>query len=234
MSRVYDRQASERAVAVAAVAFSINSLEEDAMEHQRKRKIRAKERSRKEATSSMQPQLVAAAGRVSIKQNQNAGGTRTPTRTPTPKPTRQDYRVEQTVFPSNRPGDHHLSSPKETGLIQNQKQNGTKPDSWEKAQMAKINKRYEKLKSSILAWENEKKVRARIKMERRKITLEQRRTRNQQHFDAKISRIDNISRGARDQLEEKRRKEESGIKEKARKMRMPGQKSVKYCFCFGM
>ncbi|GMP33369.1 hypothetical protein CsSME_00006719 [Camellia sinensis var. sinensis] len=43
-----------------------------------------------------------------------------------------------------------------------------KADAWEKAAMAKIEKRYVKMNSAILAWENEKKMKAKLQMERKK------------------------------------------------------------------
>ncbi|XP_028084470.1 uncharacterized protein LOC114285616 isoform X1 [Camellia sinensis] len=44
-----------------------------------------------------------------------------------------------------------------------------KADAWEKAAMAKIEKRYVKMNSAILAWESEKKMKAKLQMERKKV-----------------------------------------------------------------
>ncbi|XP_020548029.1 remorin-like [Sesamum indicum] len=104
-------------------------------------------------------------------------------------------------------------------------------DAWEKAQIAKIRKRYEKMQSEILAWENEKKLRAKQKMERKKGELELRKSRNLQHYYSKIARIDDIAGGARAQVDEKRRQEESVVKQKASRMRLTGRVPVD-CFCF--
>ncbi|KAK4436979.1 hypothetical protein Salat_0031800 [Sesamum alatum] len=104
-------------------------------------------------------------------------------------------------------------------------------DAWEKAQIAKIRKRYEKMQTEILAWENEKKLRQKKKMERKKGELELRKSRNLQHYYSKIGRIDHMAAGAKAQLDEKRRQEESVVKEKARRMRSTGIAPVD-CFCF--
>lgn len=46
---------------------------------------------------------------------------------------------------------------------------GTKADGWEQAQIQKTITRYEKIKSGIVAWENEKKMEANLKLERKKV-----------------------------------------------------------------
>ncbi|PIN11724.1 hypothetical protein CDL12_15673 [Handroanthus impetiginosus] len=106
-------------------------------------------------------------------------------------------------------------------------------DAWEKAQIAKIRKcsRYEKMQSEIAAWENEKKLREKHQMERKKSELEQRKSRNLKHYQNKIARINRIAGGARAQVEEKCKNDESIVKEKARKMRSTGKAPV-VCFCF--
>lgn len=55
--------------------------------------------------------------------------------------------------------------------------------------------------------------------------------RNLQHYKNKLARIDHIAKGARTQAEEKRKYEESIVKEKSNKIRSTGNVSVK-CFCF--
>ncbi|GFP90648.1 hypothetical protein PHJA_001208900 [Phtheirospermum japonicum] len=87
------------------------------------------------------------------------------------------------------------------------------------------------MQSEILAWENGKKLREKQKMERKKSELEQRKSRNLKHYYSKIGRIDHIAAGARTQLEEKRKHEESIVREKTRKMRSTGKTPVN-CFCF--
>ncbi|XP_009595348.1 remorin 1.4 [Nicotiana tomentosiformis] len=106
-----------------------------------------------------------------------------------------------------------------------------KADAWEKAQTAKIRKRHDELLSALLAWENEKKMIAKQQMERRKNQLELAMKRNLQHYKNKLARIDHIAKGARTQAEEKRKYEESIVKEKSNKIRSTGNVSVK-CFCF--
>jgi len=60
--------------------------------------------------------------------------------------------------------------------------------------------------------------------------LEQRRSRNQKHYQYKVARIDHMAREATAQAEEKRRTEESRVKEKAKKIR--SGEAPFTCFCF--
>ncbi|CAA0840654.1 Remorin family protein [Striga hermonthica] len=124
------------------------------------------------------------------------------------------------------PEDHRLN-PASTGLGSSE----AKAYAWEKGQIEKIRKRYEKMQSEIIAWENEKKLTEKHEMERKKEELEQRKSTNLKHYYNKIARIDHIARGAKAQLEEKRKHEEFIVKEKARKIRSTG-KTPFNCFCF--
>ena len=63
------------------------------------------------------------------------------------------------------------------------------------------------------------------------IILDQKRGLNMQHYQNKIARIEKIAGGARAQLEEKTKKEELAVKDKARKIRSRGKVPVRY-FCF--
>lgn len=107
----------------------------------------------------------------------------------------------------------------------------TKADVWEKAEMAKINERYEKLSATILEWENKKKTRAKRKMDKIEIELERRRAKAMKHYRTKMEMIDQIAGGARAQAEQNRRKEEVQVKDRANRIRTTG-KSPPTCFCF--
>lgn len=61
--------------------------------------------------------------------------------------------------------------------------------------------------------------------------LELRKSRNSKHYQNKLARIDHISTGAKAQLEEKRKYEDSIVKEKARKMKSTGKAPISWC-CF--
>ncbi|CAN4099388.1 unnamed protein product [Withania somnifera] len=106
-----------------------------------------------------------------------------------------------------------------------------KADAWEKSQIAKIRKRHDELLSALLAWENEKKMMAKQQMDRRKNQLELAMKRNSQHYKSKLARIDHIAKEARTQAGEKRKNEESIVKEKSNKIRSTGTGAVT-CFCF--
>ncbi|XP_059302567.1 remorin 1.4 isoform X2 [Lycium ferocissimum] len=119
----------------------------------------------------------------------------------------------------------------QNGISRGSRKAENEADAWEKAQIAKIRKRHDELLSALLAWENEKKMMAKQQMERRKNQLELAMKRNLQHYKNKLARIDHITKGARTQAEEKRRYEESIVKEKSNKIRLTGNGPVT-CFCF--
>ncbi|KAF9591498.1 hypothetical protein IFM89_004552 [Coptis chinensis] len=107
----------------------------------------------------------------------------------------------------------------------------TKADAWEKDQMTRINKRHERMTSTILSWEKEKKAKAKRRTDRIESEIERRRARAVQRFRNDITRIDQIAGGARAVAEERRRDEEMKTKEKANKIRSTGKFPVS-CFCF--
>ncbi|XP_042420494.1 remorin 1.4-like [Zingiber officinale] len=107
----------------------------------------------------------------------------------------------------------------------------TKVDAWERAKMEKIRKRYEKLKSSIAEWEDEKKMKAKRRLERKEGYLELQRARAVQELRDEMARIVKIAGGARALAEERRRNDEQKTKGKARKMRSTGS-SPRSCFGF--
>ncbi|KAI8528861.1 hypothetical protein RHMOL_Rhmol12G0180300 [Rhododendron molle] len=109
-----------------------------------------------------------------------------------------------------------------------------KTDAWEKSAIAKLVKWHEKVNSSIIAWEKEKKMKAKVDMERKKRELEQRKAINLQHYQNETARIEHIARGARAQLEDKRRKEESEVMRETAKKRIRSKGKVPFgrCFCF--
>ncbi|KAF2311243.1 hypothetical protein GH714_021141 [Hevea brasiliensis] len=167
------------------------------------------------------------------KEDSSAGSVRVtrPSSSKEVKHAEQDHRVQGTFMPARKPS--RLASTKPMAST-DQRRKGTstrsevvesKIDSWEKAQLRKINKRYEKKKSKVFAWENEKKMEAKLHMERKRFTLDflcdQLRERKM------FKRIDAIVGGARAQLEEKRRNEEAEVKEKAKYMRRKGKNPVR-------
>ncbi|KAK6787645.1 hypothetical protein RDI58_016170 [Solanum bulbocastanum] len=117
------------------------------------------------------------------------------------------------------------------GISRGSRNAENKADAWEKAQIAKIRKRHDELLSALLAWENEKKMMAKQQMERRKNQEELALKRNLQHYKNKLARIDHIAKGARTQAEEKRRYEETTVKEKSNKIRSTRTGPVT-CYCF--
>ncbi|XVE56867.1 hypothetical protein DITRI_Ditri04bG0044800 [Diplodiscus trichospermus] len=217
---------TEFAVGVAAAAYAIKSIEEDEAQHMIKI-----QRSRQHTTTRV-PNSDRVARRYSSKEIKATG------ETSSRKPTEQDYRRQASSLTTSKPGRSSSGRPM-TMEVGDRRWKGnsklnvgeTKADAWEKAELEKLNKRCENKEASILAWENGKKLRAKVKMERRKKELEQRIKRNQQLYQAKIARIDHVAGGARAQVDEKRRNGELKIKEKARKIRATGKVPVT-CFCF--
>ncbi|XP_030533475.2 uncharacterized protein At3g61260 [Rhodamnia argentea] len=207
MSWDYDYGDSEYASAVAAAAFAICSLEET--------EVGKRAKTRDDFASSRSK---IKSNKVDIKTGPTTAG----------KVTRQSSNVEAEASERKMPSTSITPKPKENPSKHSRKV--AKADAWERAQIEMIRKRHENMKSSIFAWENEKKTRAKRSFERKRNELEQRRSRNQQHYQYKVARIDQITREARAQAEEKRRTEESRVKEKAKRIRS-GEAPVT-CFCF--
>ncbi|XP_057465834.1 vicilin-like seed storage protein At2g18540 [Actinidia eriantha] len=185
----YDSYESEFATAVAAAAFAIHSVEEESLEYQKKMKAK----SEIERIRPPPPESGRLSKRFSGKEAKDA--------------------VETSPRKRMEPGSIASRS-----SFENQRGNSTrrrnvesKADSWERAAMAKIRKRYEKMNSRIVAWENEKKRKAKLDMERKERELELRRELNLQHYQSKLARMDHIAGAARMQMEERRRNEESGF-----------------------
>ncbi|KAL8112028.1 hypothetical protein AgCh_019652 [Apium graveolens] len=107
----------------------------------------------------------------------------------------------------------------------------TEADVWEKAEMAKIIERYEKLNATILEWESKKKTAAKRKMDKIESDMEKKRAKAMQQYRTKMAMIDQIASGARAKAEENRRHEEVQVKEKAHKIRTTGKYPAS-CFCF--
>ncbi|KAL3528440.1 hypothetical protein ACH5RR_007762 [Cinchona calisaya] len=201
----YDYVDGEFATAVAASAFAIHSLEE----HQRMLR---------EGSDQIPFRRMKTKNDVRLLPIESASIGR-----PLGQGTRTASFVRPVAFTTNEQ--------KQKGNRKKHRNSETRTDSWEKAEMAKIKKRYEKMQSNILAWENEKKMREKLQQEKKKNELELRRERNLQHYRSKLARIDHIAGEARAQIEEKRKFDESAVKEKARKMRSTGNAPVR-CFCF--
>ncbi|KAJ4975750.1 hypothetical protein NE237_000856 [Protea cynaroides] len=106
----------------------------------------------------------------------------------------------------------------------------SKADEWMEAEMAEIKQRYEKMNSTIQSWEDEKKKKARRRLDKKESELEQRRARALQQHRIEMRRIDQIAGGAKAQAEEKKRNELLKAKEKANKIRATG-KVPPMCFC---
>ncbi|XP_028762124.1 remorin-like isoform X2 [Neltuma alba] len=107
----------------------------------------------------------------------------------------------------------------------------TEADAWEKAELEKIKQKYEKLKETIDSWENKKRKEAKRKLNMQESELEQRRLKAMDKFRDDVDRIDQIARGAREQADAKRRKEELKAREKANRIRTTGMPRGP-CSCF--
>ncbi|XP_017217845.1 remorin [Daucus carota subsp. sativus] len=221
MSPGYDSEDGDHATAIAAATFAIYSNDESRGGYNQKiNRQGPNSPSPRVNTRKEDPIRFPEPGRVSRRPSSN--NTRG----------RQDSSIR-------RPGGRESSRPATPAteneiLIRSSTQgrNGnTRAEAWEKAENAKIQKRYEKMSSHILAWENEKKQKAKLQMERRKGELERRRARNSQHYQFKLAKIDNIAEGARAQLEEKRKNDKIKVQERAKKMKSSGKVHTS-CLCF--
>ncbi|XP_022137546.1 uncharacterized protein At3g61260 [Momordica charantia] len=212
MNEDHDSRDIEFATAVASAALAIHSLEETDLQHQKK--IResletpmTKVKSIKDDTAAIPTSVTR---RLSNKETTNPG------QSSIKKPMGQEKKEPGTGIP--------LPPPRQN-LVQ------TRADVWERDKMERIRKRYQKMKSSILAWENEKKMHAKLQMEKKKAELERKKVLFLQYYQDNIVRIDQIAGGARAQLEEKRKNEEDKARETANRIRLTGRLPVT-CFCF--
>ncbi|KAL5096117.1 hypothetical protein RYX36_000444, partial [Vicia faba] len=114
---------------------------------------------------------------------------------------------------------------KQKGIIIHNKNDKAKAEAWEKAKLQRIQKRYEKMKLQILSWEGEKRIQAKIQMERKKNEMDHQRENVIEHYKRKIARLDMIGQRAIKELEDQRRKQELKVKEKANKIKKTGRVS---------
>lgn len=110
-------------------------------------------------------------------------------------------------------------------------EDGTDADAWERAELSKIQKRYEQMNATILSWENKKKEKARKRLRKTESDLERIRSRALKQFHDDIVDIDQIAGGAKAKAAERQRNEEFKAKEKANTIRKTG-KLPRTCFCF--
>ncbi|XP_008447778.2 remorin [Cucumis melo] len=216
MNEDYDSKNIEFATAVASAAFAIRSKEETDLQYQKKKRESmeasiTKVKSRKDDTAAFAPRITRP---LSKKETQ----TTNPGQSSIKRPMEQEKRESVTGIPKP-------PAPPRRSLIP------SRADVWERNKMERISKRYLKIKASILAWENEKKMHAKLHMEKKKDELERKKALFQQYYHENIARIDQIAGGARAHLEEKRKREEKKARETANRIRSTGRLPVT-CFCF--
>ncbi|XP_030956613.1 remorin 1.4-like [Quercus lobata] len=106
----------------------------------------------------------------------------------------------------------------------------TEAEAWEKAELAKIKERYEKINSTILSWEEKKKAKARRRLDKTQSEVERRRVKALEKFRIEMEYINQVAGAAKVQAEERRKDEELKAKEKANIIRTTG-KVPKTCLC---
>ncbi|KAI8528862.1 hypothetical protein RHMOL_Rhmol12G0180300 [Rhododendron molle] len=197
----------EFATAIAAAAFAIHSVEEADSESKNKLRDGTRASMSKVKTRKDDPSRPPESRQVSSKEAERAG------------------KYAMWREPARWAGSNQLERTRSPDA---------KTDAWEKSAIAKLVKWHEKVNSSIIAWEKEKKMKAKVDMERKKRELEQRKAINLQHYQNETARIEHIARGARAQLEDKRRKEESEVMRETAKKRIRSKGKVPFgrCFCF--
>ncbi|XAR65250.1 hypothetical protein NMG60_11009302 [Bertholletia excelsa] len=107
----------------------------------------------------------------------------------------------------------------------------TQADAWEKAEMAKIKEKYDKLNATIREWEEKKKTKAKRRQSKVEDEIARKRKKAAQRHREEMERIEQIARGARAQAEQNRRNEEMKVKEKVNRIRETG-KMPATCWCF--
>ncbi|XP_073224503.1 uncharacterized protein [Cicer arietinum] len=210
----------EFATAIAATAYSIYSLEEAGLLDLKKIKDSPK--------FSKSPTV--------RRKDENIPRQLSYGETSAKRPLIQEIRTTERAFPLRSSSGISPTGgyQKQKGFKIQNKNDKVKAEAWEKAKIERIQKRkfrYEKMKSQILSWESEKRIEAKLHMERKKNENDHKRANEIEHYKRKIARIDKIGERAIKELEEHRRKEELKVREKANKIRKTGKVPVT-CFCF--
>ncbi|KAL6622978.1 hypothetical protein ACP70R_032857 [Stipagrostis hirtigluma subsp. patula] len=105
-------------------------------------------------------------------------------------------------------------------------------DGWEKEKLAKIKKQYNETMDTIAEWETEKKAKARRQKELKdESESERKRARALEDYNEEMTRINKVAAASRLTAEEKRRKAERKVREKAERIRATG-KLPSACDCF--
>ncbi|KAL2542903.1 Remorin family protein [Abeliophyllum distichum] len=145
-----------------------------------------------------------------------------PTRTRSERPESVAPKPESVVPKPERPPSRHFSP----------RPGDTMADTWEKAELARIEEKYERLRTRIQIWETNKKEKARRRLEKLENELsDKKRAKGMERYRGDIRRIEEIAAGAREQVKDNRRNEEFKVKAKANKIRATG-KLPPTCLCF--
>ncbi|KAL2519304.1 remorin [Abeliophyllum distichum] len=142
----------------------------------------------------------------------------------TPETTERIPDCPPTMQSTNLPVETKMQIPTKPGP------GDTKADAWEKAEMARIKERYEKLSTTIQNWETKKK-KSKRRLQSIEAELDKKRAKSMQKYHREIKRIEEFAQGAITQAEKNRRNEELKVKEKASKFRSTG-KLPATCLCF--
>ncbi|XP_073268248.1 uncharacterized protein [Populus alba] len=288
----YDSNRTEQAVAVAAAASAITSLNASSTPEQKKISMGPE-------TSMTQPDrkregltgLISESGRISKQfsgkgsksQDREVPETATKEKTPS-EVAAAASRVKRTLTPTDKPAPSMKKTPTSIESAESMTderpikpeitvpkpetskpaiphtrpaiEDGTDADAWERAELSKIQKRYEQVNATILSWENKKKKKAKKRHQKTEVgfiyifviqlnffsgadkylldlqsELERIRSRALKQFHDDIVDIDQIAGGAKAKAAERQRNEEFKAKEKANTIRKTG-KLPRTCFCF--
>lgn len=256
----YDSNRTEQAVAVAAAANAITSLNASSIPEQKKISSKGPETSMTQADRKREglAGLISESGKGSKSQDREVPETATKekttsaaapwvkrTLTPTDKPAPSMKKTPTSIESAEPMTDVLPIKPKITvpkpELPPTSKpaipptrpaiEDGTDADAWERAELSKIQKRYEQMNATILSWENKKKEKAKKRLRKTESDLERIRSRALKQFHDDIVDIDQIAGGAKAKAAERQRNEEFKAKEKANTIRKTG-KLPRTCFCF--
>ncbi|XP_011012381.1 PREDICTED: remorin-like isoform X2 [Populus euphratica] len=252
-----DSNRTEQAVAAAAAAYAITSLNASSIPEQKKIS-KGPETSMTQADRKREglAGLISESGRIS-KQFSGKGSKSQDSEVAAPAP-----RVKRTFTPTDKPAPSMKKTPTSTESAEPMTdvlpikpeitvpkpklpptskpaipptraavEDGTDADAWERAELSKIQKRYEQVNATILSWENKKKEKAQKRLRKTESDLERIRLRAFKQFHDDMVDIDQIAGGAKAKAAERQRNEEFKAKEKANTIRKTG-KLPRACFCF--
>ncbi|CAL9067364.1 unnamed protein product [Musa banksii] len=255
ISDVNDVSDMEFAIAVAAAAYAITSMEEESINQNKTIEQlmhpTAKTKSKREDSIDKTPDYIRLirwfTGKEAREDERESGNSSVKKPVTLPGKLLEEPGADHTISGSsssvhgqNQKGQQASSVIKPTSFsskeneakrITNTTNVETEVDVWEREKMDKIRERYEKEISKTLEWENAKKLKAKRQLEHKEMDLKLKHSRALREYHNEVSRINKTAGGKRALAEERKKNNELKTKEKAHKRHYNRESSL-CMFCF--